>query len=65
LRVIDSLQLCAKHHVATPVEWKNGDRVMIQPTVKPEDAAQLFPGYEVVEVPSKKEYIRMTQQPSL
>ena len=64
LRVVDSLQLCAKHHVATPVDWKNGDRCMVQPSVSNEDAKKLFPkGFETVQLPSQKEYLRMTPQP--
>ncbi len=67
LRVIDSLQLTASNNdkIATPVDWKNGDRVMIHPNVKAEEAAQLFPqGYETFEVPSQKKYLRLTAQPS-
>ncbi|CAF0799408.1 unnamed protein product [Brachionus calyciflorus] len=64
LRVVDSLQLCAKHKVATPVDWKNGQDVMIQPGVKDEEVSQLFPkGCKVIEVPSHKNYLRMTSQP--
>jgi len=66
LRVIDSLQLCAKHRVATPVDWKNGGKCMVQPTVKPEEIETLFPqGVEIIPLPSKKEYLRMTEQPTL
>jgi len=66
LRVLDSLQLTAAKRVATPVDWKVGDACMIQPSVTAEEAAVLFPkGFEVVEVPSKKSYIRVTPQPDL
>jgi len=44
LRVIDSLQLTAKHSVATPVNWKQGDDVIIVPAVSDEVARQKFPG---------------------
>ncbi|MGZ9734051.1 peroxiredoxin [Flavobacterium sp. GNP002] len=60
LRVIDSLQLTAKYSVATPANWKDGDRVVISPAVKDEDIAAKFPkGYERV-----KPYLRMTPQPN-
>jgi len=58
LRVIDSLQLTAKHQVATPADWKNGDDVIITPAVSDEDAKTRFPGYE-----TKKPYLRVTRQP--
>ncbi len=62
--MVDSLQLTAKFKVATPVDWKNGDRVMITPNVKPDEVDTLFPqGFETVEVPSGKSYIRLTTQP--
>ena len=44
LRVIDSLQLTAKHKVATPADWKNGEDVIIVPSVKDDEAKTLFPG---------------------
>src|SRR5205085_5212896 len=43
LRVIDSLQLTAKHKVATPADWKHGDDVIIVPVVADDDAKKLFP----------------------
>ena len=65
LRVIDSLQLCSKHLVATPVDWKVGDKVMIQPSVPKEKCDAIFPdGYEVIQVPSGKDYLRKTPQPN-
>ena len=63
LRVIDALQLAAKHPVATPANWKRGDDVMLQPSLSAEDAAAKFPGHKVVEVPSGKAYIRMAADP--
>ncbi len=58
LRVIDSLQLTAKHRVATPVDWRQGEDVIITPAVPDDEAAKLFPGYETV-----KPYLRRTPQP--
>jgi alkyl hydroperoxide reductase subunit AhpC len=58
LRVIDSLQLTAKHKVATPVNWKQGDDVIISGAVSDEEAAEKFPGYVTV-----KPYLRTTPQP--
>ncbi|XP_077573280.1 peroxiredoxin-6 [Stigmatopora nigra] len=62
LRVIDSLQLTAQKKVATPVDWKPGDKVMVLPNVSDADAAVLFPnGVTTKEVPSGKKYLRYTQ----
>jgi alkyl hydroperoxide reductase subunit AhpC len=59
LRVIDSLQLTAKHKVSTPVNWQQGDDVIISGTVNNEQAKELFPdGWE-----SPKPYIRIVPQP--
>jgi alkyl hydroperoxide reductase subunit AhpC len=59
LRVIDSLQLTAKHKVATPADWKHGEDVIIVPAVSDEDAKEAFPnGWE-----AKKPYLRLTKQP--
>ena len=59
LRVIDSLQLTAKHSVATPANWKNGDDVIIVPSVTNEQAKEKFPGgwNEI------KPYLRVVKQP--
>jgi alkyl hydroperoxide reductase subunit AhpC len=59
LRVIDSLQLTAKHKVATPADWRQGDDVIITTAVSDEEAAERFPGYETV-----KPYLRKTPQPT-
>src|SRR5689334_14363505 len=48
LRVLDSMQLTAKHKVATPVNWKPGGDVIITAAVSNEDAEKLFPGYKTV-----------------
>jgi alkyl hydroperoxide reductase subunit AhpC len=60
LRVIDSLQLTAKHQVATPVDWKKGEDVIIVPTLSNEDAKAKFPGgwNEI------RPYLRVTKQPT-
>jgi thioredoxin-dependent peroxiredoxin len=58
LRVIDSLQLTAKHKVATPGNWKQGDDVIITAAVSNDEAAQKFPGFKTV-----KPYLRTTAQP--
>lgn len=59
LRVIDSMQLTAKHQVATPVNWKHGDEVIIVPALKDEDAKTKFPGGWRAEKP----YLRYVPQP--
>jgi alkyl hydroperoxide reductase subunit AhpC len=60
LRVIDSLQLTAKHSVATPADWKHGEDVIIVPALSDEDAKAKFPdGWD-----AKKPYLRVTKQPS-
>jgi alkyl hydroperoxide reductase subunit AhpC len=59
LRVVDSLQLTAKHSVATPADWKPGEDVIIVPAVSDEDAKKKFPkGFT-----AKKPYLRVTEQP--
>ena len=64
MRVCDSLQLCSKHKVATPVDWKQGEDVIVQPSVKQEELATLFPkGVRTIAVPSGKQYLRVTPQP--
>ncbi len=59
LRVIDSLQLTAKHSVATPVNWQHGDDVIIVPSVSDADAKTKFPGgWKAL-----KPYLRIVPQP--
>jgi len=59
LRVIDSLQLTAKHSVATPADWKQGDDVIVVPSISTEDAIKKFEK-GVKEI---KPYLRYTAQP--
>jgi len=58
LRVIDSLQLTAKHRVATPVNWQQGEDVIIAGSVSNEEAKEIFGEWE-----SPKPYIRIVPQP--
>ena len=59
LRVIDSLQLTAKHKVATPVNWKDGEDVIIAGSVSDEEAKKQYPkGWK-----APKPYIRIVPQP--
>jgi alkyl hydroperoxide reductase subunit AhpC len=59
LRVLDSIQLTAKHRVATPVNWKQGDDVIILASIPDAEAKPLFPrGWQTV-----KPYLRVVPQP--
>jgi alkyl hydroperoxide reductase subunit AhpC len=60
IRVIDSLQLTDQYSVATPVNWKDGEDVVVAPTIPTEEAKQRFPK-GVTEI---KPYLRMTPQPN-
>lgn len=61
LRVIDALQLTARHEVATPANWKPGDDVMIAGSVSDEEATRRYPnGWK-----APKPYIRIISQPAL
>ena len=61
LRVIDSLQLTAGHKVSTGADWKQGEDVIISPSVSDEDAKKQFPSGFV----TKKPYLRTTRQPNV
>ncbi|KAL8600838.1 Peroxiredoxin-6 [Nucella lapillus] len=65
LRVLDSLQLTANKKVATPENWKVGDKCMVLPTISDEDAKKLFKegGVETRSMPSGKSYMRYTPHP--
>jgi alkyl hydroperoxide reductase subunit AhpC len=59
LRVVDSLQLTAKHQVATPVNWQKGEDVIIVPAVTDDEAREKFPdGWKAV-----RPYLRIVPQP--
>ena len=59
LRALDSIQLSAKHNVATPVNWKPGNDVIIPPSVTDEQAKQKYPaGFKTL-----KPYLRTVAQP--
>ena len=59
LRVIDSLQLTAEHQVATPVNWQDGDDVIIVPALSDDEAQKKFPGgWQAI-----KPYLRLVKQP--
>jgi alkyl hydroperoxide reductase subunit AhpC len=58
LRALDSMQLTAKHRVATPANWQQGQDVIITGAVSNEEADKLFPGYKTI-----KPYLRTTAQP--
>ncbi|MEL6987479.1 MAG: peroxidase, partial [Bacteroidota bacterium] len=61
LRVLDSLQLTANYSVATPVNWKQGEKVVISPSISDEEVPAKFPkGHEVI-----KPYLRLTPQPDI
>jgi alkyl hydroperoxide reductase subunit AhpC len=60
LRVIDSLQLTAKHKVSTPVNWRKGEDVVIAGSVSDDQAREIWPdGWD-----SPKPYIRIVKQPT-
>ena len=60
LRVVDSLQLTASHSVATPVNWKDGDDVIVLPALSDDEAKQKFPkGFT-----TQRPYLRITPQPN-
>jgi alkyl hydroperoxide reductase subunit AhpC len=58
LRALDSIQLTAKHTVATPVNWKPGDDIVVANSVSEEDGKKNFPGFKVI-----KPYLRTAKQP--
>lgn len=64
VRAVDSLLTAAKHKnkIATPVNWKPGDKVVISPSVDNNQAKEMFPqGFETAKLPSGKDYLRFTE----
>jgi len=64
LRVLTSLQLTAGEGLATPVDWKYGERVIVGPPVKTEDAKAKFTGFQMEALPSGKPYLRSVDCPA-
>merc|ERR1712178_197752 len=62
-RVITSLQLTANNGLATPVNWSYGERVIVGPPVKTEDAKAKFEDFQMETLPSGKEYLRSVKCP--
>ena len=58
LRIVDSLQTGDKHRVTTPINWVPGDDVIVHPSVKNEEAKELFPDFKII-----KPYLRTTPLP--
>merc|ERR1712241_1189982 len=64
LRTLVSLQLTAGNGLATPVDWKYGERVIVGPAVKSDDAKAKFEEFEQKELPSGKAYLRSVKCPA-
>jgi alkyl hydroperoxide reductase subunit AhpC len=60
LRVVDSLQLTANHKVATPANWKHGEKVVVSPAIPTDEAKKIF----VKGVEEVKPYLRLTPDPT-
>ncbi|KAG8480812.1 hypothetical protein CXB51_025552 [Gossypium anomalum] len=61
MRAVDSLQKTSQYKVATPANWKQGEPVVISPSVPNEEAKKMFPrGFETKNLPSGKDYLRFT-----
>jgi alkyl hydroperoxide reductase subunit AhpC len=58
LRIVDSLQTGDKHKVTTPINWVPGDDVIVHPTIKNEQAREMFPDFKII-----KPYLRVTPLP--
>jgi glutaredoxin/glutathione-dependent peroxiredoxin len=58
LRIVDSLQTGDKHKVTTPINWVPGDDVIVHPSIKNEQAKELFPDFKII-----KPYLRVTPLP--
>ena len=64
LRFIDALQLAAKYPIATPVNWRKGDDVILQPSLSDADALIKVGPFKTAELPSGKKYLRTAADPS-
>lgn len=64
LRAIDSVMLTAKHSLATPANWKQGERCVVAPVVATDDAKAKFQNFVIEELPSGKQYLRMVDCPA-
>lgn len=64
LRVLDSLKFTADLSLATPVNWNQGERLIVAPSVKTEEAKERFSNLEIKPVPSGKEYLRYVDCPA-
>ncbi|XP_021973063.1 1-Cys peroxiredoxin PER1 isoform X2 [Helianthus annuus] len=61
VRALDSLIKASQHKIATPVNWKEGEPVVIAPSVSNDEARKMFPkGFQTVDLPSNKDYLRFT-----
>nr|XP_043614139.1 1-Cys peroxiredoxin PER1 [Erigeron canadensis] len=61
VRALDSLIKASKHKIATPANWKEGEAVVIAPSVSNEEAKKMFPkGFKTADLPSNKDYLRFT-----
>ncbi|XP_017769865.1 PREDICTED: peroxiredoxin-6-like [Nicrophorus vespilloides] len=63
IRSIDAIQLAEKLPVATPVDWKSGDSIMIHPGLPEDKTREMFPETKTVNLPSGKTYMRLAPQP--
>jgi 1-Cys peroxiredoxin 6 len=61
LRVVDSLTVADKYSVATPVDWKSGEKVIVPPSLSTEEAKKTLSDVETVKVPSGKDYLRFAR----
>mmetsp|Transcript_70456 Transcript_70456/g.184727 ORF Transcript_70456/g.184727 Transcript_70456/m.184727 type:complete len:589 (+) Transcript_70456:31-1797(+) len=65
LRAVDSVFLTAKHSLATPADWKQGERCVVAPVLPTEDAEARFSNLVIEDLPSGKQYLRMVDCPPM
>jgi 1-Cys peroxiredoxin 6 len=65
LRAVDSVMLTANHKLATPANWKQGDRCVVTPMVPSDEAKTLFKNFNIEQLPSNKEYLRLVDCPPI